>query len=240
MNPWRYITDRLPFGNNLPISIEKVECIRRQTGAEEWHTEAIAQRSTRLHVTIATRWLAECIPTGGKIIEPGCGSGANLFWLALNAGHHIFGADISNEALAMAQQLAIHFGVQAEFWHDDGINPSHLPQDMDGIVSVNWLYHIPGVTLEQFLTTYRVALKPNGFIAFDMVTRDYDQRPGNHWHTEDQNLPLEQRRPSEYRIRMDKEEVQCIAYRCGFALLRSTRFLTCNPQRAVHLLRRVA
>ena len=130
-------------------------------------------------------------------------------------------------------------GIPMETWQDNGITPSRLPENLGGIVSVNWFYHIPGASLTDFLTTYRKALRPGGYLALDMVTRHYDRVPGNQWHSDDQKLPEGQRRPSEYTVRLDRAEMECLACRCGFALVRSTCFVLSRPQRAAYLLRRV-
>ena len=235
----RYLLDRVPFGRGLPIAKSRVESIRCETGAEPWHTEAIVMRWQRPYASVATRWLGEILPAGSRVFEPGCGSGANLFWLGLRAGHKLYGSDISETALAMAKRLSSHFQIPIELWQDDGLNPAKLPEGMDGIVSVNWLYHVPGASLEDFLATYRPTLNMGGFVAVDMVTKAYNKRFGNQWHSDDLNLPEEQRRPSEYKIHLDKDEVRGIASRCGFSLERDTCFRTKNPQRAVYLLRRV-
>lgn len=72
-----------------------------------------------------------------------------------------------------------------------------------------------------------------------MVTRRYDKVPGNQYHTNDQKLPVEQRRPSEYKIRLDREEMRALGIRHGLALIRSTCFVLTNPQRSVYLFRKV-
>jgi hypothetical protein len=113
-----------------------------------------------------------------------------------------------------------------------------LPNELDGIVSVNWLYHIPGASLSDFLLRYRCALKIGGYLACDMPTRHYDKIPGNQWHTRDRKLAEEKRRPSEYTIRLDASEVRDIARENGFAMLKHTCFALSRPQRAVYLLRR--
>lgn len=104
---------------------------------------------------------------------------------------------------------------------------------------MNWLYHIPGASFSSFLETYSRALKVGGYLACDMVTRRYDKVPGNQYHTNDQKLPVEQRRPSEYKIRLGREEMRALGIRHGLALIRSTCFVLTNPQRSVYLFRKV-
>ncbi|MBQ4567490.1 MAG: class I SAM-dependent methyltransferase [Desulfovibrio sp.] len=234
-----YIRDRLPWGDKLPVSQPRLEELMRLSGAEPWHAHAISHRQSRRHACVACRWLAEALPTGAHVFEPGCGSGANLLWLGLKGVGRLSGADISAEAVSMGRQLAQDMHMQLDIWQDDCLKPARLPDPVDGIVSVNWLYHIPGASLDSFLQTYAPALKPGGYLALDMVTRHYDRQPGNQWHTMDRALPEAQRRPSEYTIRLDRQEVEAIARGQGFRLERDTCFVLSRPQRAVFLLRRV-
>ena len=233
-----YIRDRLPWGDGLPVSQARIEELLRQSGAEPWHAHAISHRASRRHACVACRWLAEVVPAGAHVFEPGCGSGANLLWLGLQGAGRLSGADISAEAVSMGRQLAQDMQMRLDIWQDNCLKPARLPEAVDGMVSVNWLYHIPGASLGDFLHTYAPVLKPGGYLALDMVTRHYDRQPGNQWHTMDRALPEAQRRPSEYTIRLDRHEVEAIARGQGFRLERATCFILSRPQRAVYLLRR--
>ncbi len=235
-----YLLDRLPFGNSLEgISQRQLSKLMWQSKAPSWHEYAITSRKWRRHACTACRWLNAILPRNSSIFEPGCGSAANLLWLGQQGFQRLYGSDISNSALELGQNLASLLSLPLEVWHDDGLNPTHLPNGLDGILSVNWLYHIPGATLSDFLVRYRNALKIGGCLVCDMVTRQYDKIPGNQWHTKDRKLPEEKRRPSEYTLRLDASEVSCIACRNGFAMIKSTCFTLSRPQRAVYLLRRV-
>ena len=173
-------------------------------------------------------------------MNQGCGSAANLLWLGQQGFQRLYGSDISSSALELGQNLASLLSLPLEVWNDDGLNPTRLPTErLDGILSVNWLYHIPNATFGEFLRRYQNSLKIGGYLVCDMVTRHYDRVPGNQWHTKDIKLPEEERRPSEYTIRLDHAEISSIAIRHGFAVLKSTCFVLSQPQRAVYLLRRV-
>lgn len=235
-----YLLDRLPFGNSLQgISRRQLSNLMWQNKAPSWHEYAIINRKWRRHACTACRWLNAVLPKNSSIFEPGCGSGANLLWLGQQGFQRLYGSDISVGALELGQNLASLLSLPLEVWHDDGLNPAHVPTELDGILSVNWLYHIPGASLGAFLARYRCALKIGGYLACDMVTRHYDRLPGNTWHTKDKNLPEEKRRPSEYTLRLDEPEIRCVACRNGFAVVKSTCFTFSRPQRAVYLLRRV-
>lgn len=236
-----YVLDRLPFGNALKgISANGLAALMRKTKAPVWHEYAISHRQWRRHACTACRWLRSVLPADAAIFEPGCGSAANLLWLGQQGFRKLYGSDISPEALELGVELAANLRLPLEIWHDDGLHPARLPHNLDGILSVNWLYHIPGADFGDFLRQYRDSLKPGGYLACDMVTRQYDHVPGNQWHSRDQHLPEAERRPSEYTIRLDPDEVRRIAAQNGFALVRHTCFVLSRPQRAVYLLQRTA
>lgn len=235
---FRYIRDRLPWGDHLPVNQRRLDELMQTTGAEPWHAYAISHRQERRHACVACRWLLEVLPPFAHVFEPGCGSGANLFWLGIKGSKKLSGADISPEAVEMGKLLAKDMNLSIDIWQDDCLHPTRLPEDVDGMVSVNWLYHIQGASLDSFLRTYVPAIKKGGYLALDMVTRHYDRQHGNQWHTKDIQLPEKQRRPSEYTIRLDSHEVVAAAQKCGLTLVRSTCFVFSRPQRAVYLLRR--
>ena len=236
-----YLLDRLPFGNSLTgISRRQLSNLMWQSKAPSWHEYAITSRKWRRHACVACRWLNAVLPKDSSIFEPGCGSAANLLWLGQQGFQRLYGSDISSSALELGQNLASLLSLPLEVWNDDGLNPTRLPTErLDGILSVNWLYHIPNATFGEFLRRYQNSLKIGGYLVCDMVTRHYDRVPGNQWHTKDIKLPEEERRPSEYTIRLDHAEISSIAIRHGFAVLKSTCFVLSQPQRAVYLLRRV-
>lgn len=238
--PLRYVLDRLPFGNSLQgASPELIDKLMQETQAPSWHSFAILSRKWRRHACTACRWLAEVLPAESSVFEPGCGSGANLLWLGQKGIARLYGSDIDPGALELGKRLALRLNTSLELWEDNGIKPARLPEKLDAILSVNWLYHIPGATFSSFLDTYTRALKVGGYLACDMVTRRYDRTPGNQYHSNDLKLPVEQRRPSEYTIRLDSEEMRSLGIRHGLAMIRSTCFVLTNPQRSVYLFRKV-
>ena len=160
-------------------------------------------------------------------------------WLGQKGIASLYGSDIDPGALELGKRLALRLNTSLELWEDNGIKPARLPENLDAILSVNWLYHIPGASFSSFLDTYTRALKVGGYLACDMVTRRYDRTPGNQYHSNDLKLPVEQRRPSEYTIRLDREEMRSLGIRHGLAMIRSTCFVLTNPQRSVYLFRKV-
>ncbi len=233
-----YLRERWPFRHGLHLPETDVERLIRDCEAEPWHLYAIRKRIWRRHVCVACGWIADHLPADSSVFEPGCGSGANLLWLAKRGFSRLLGTDISPQAVALCRELARRADTSVRVWQDDGLRPRELPEPVNVVLSVNWLYHIPGASLEALLDTYRPCLTPLGKIVCDVVDTAYNAVPGNAYHTDDSHLPEGQRRPSEYTFRMSREEVADVAASCGFRLLRETRFAAVRPQRAVYMLER--
>ncbi len=233
-----YFRERWPFRHGLHLPEADVERLIRDCEAEPWHLYAIRKRIWRRHVCVACGWIADHLPADSFVFEPGCGSGANLLWLAERGFSRLTGTDISPQAVALCRELARCADAPMHVRQDDALHPRQLPEQVDVVLSVNWLYHIPGASLEAFLDTYRPCLKRRGKIVCDVVDASYNAVPGNGHHTSDGHLPEARRRPSEYTFRMSREEVVDVAASCGFRLLRDTRFTTVRPQRAVYMLER--
>lgn len=234
---WRYLPDMLPFGDGLDLPADLVERVNVSTGAEPWFSHAFTARPRRRHVCLACRWLVRSLPEGATVFEPGCGAGTNLIWLA-REGLVARGSDLVPEALDMCRRMAVYSGVPLEVWQDDGIAPRRLPDPVDGILSVNWLYHIPGASMEGFLKAWRPALRPRGIIACDAPDISYNSVKNNQYHTGDEHLPEDQRRPSEYRFRLSRADMARIAADNGFRVERYALPLSGCPRRGVYLLRR--
>lgn len=234
---WRYLPDMLPFGDSLDLPADLVERVNASTGAEPWFSHAFAARAQRRHVCLACRWLVRALPEGATVFEPGCGAGTNLIWLA-REGLVAKGSDLVPEALDMCRRMGLYSGTPLEVWQDDGIAPRHLPEPVDGILSVNWLYHVPGASMDGFLKTWRPALKPHGVIACDTPDISYNRVKNNQYHSSDRHLPEEQRRPSEYRFRLSRADMERIAADNGFRVERHALPLRGCPRRGVYLLRR--
>jgi SAM-dependent methyltransferase len=240
----------LPFGHGLGISGKDVERLVNDSGADLWHVHAITRRNFRRHACVACDWLASALPRDAAIFEIACGSGANLLWLAQKGFSRLYGIDIAPQAVRLSRELASLQGVALNVRVDNALSPSFgeaqagkpgVPPVFDGILSLTWLYYIPGVELAEFLRIWRPYLGQGGIIVFEMITRRYDSIPNNQYHTDDWGLPASRRRPSEYRMRLDKSEVQRAAEQCGYTHLRSLRLMTIitgKPEREVHMLRR--
>lgn len=210
-------------------------CVRRcaaQAHASDWHTYAILERPWRPHVCVPCDWIAACVPAKSHIFEVGCGSGANLLWLRQQGFSRLSGSDISSPAVHMSQLLAEYVSADLNVSVDDALHPATPPSGVEALLSVNWLYHIPGASLDAFFSLYKKSLAPKGYIAFDVINSTYDRVRNNQYHTEDAHLPVLERRASEYTFRMSVEEVEECAQKHGFVVLRQKKLRSWPPRMA--------
>lgn len=207
-----------PFGqrvwiDDLPLHIQNAQ-------ADPWHLYAIRQRHRRPHVCLACIWLAQALARDSRIFEAGCGSGVNLLWLGRQGFQNLAGSDLSPSAVALSQVLAKTTGVELHITQEDSLNPQPAHKQIDGLISVNWLYHLEKASLEAFLNAYRQAMAPGGKVVFDMIDASYNKTANNEYHTDDHSLPVARRRTSEYKIRMSVNQVLAAISRQGYRLLR--------------------
>jgi SAM-dependent methyltransferase len=108
------------------------------------------------------------IPTGGVILDLGCGLGRLTRPLARGA-ERVIGLDVSEQMLARARQLNAHLE-NVEWLHGDGQSLRPIPDaSVDVCISHVVFRHIPdpGITLGYIREMGRV-LRPGGFAAFEL------------------------------------------------------------------------
>lgn len=202
--------------------ISGLEDYVKLTNADPWHLYAIRKRHRRPHVCLACAWLADYLDKDALIFEAGCGSGINLLWLGARGFRNLRGADLAPEAVALAALLSKHLKIDMDIWRDDSLAPRRLPAKIDGLISLNWLYHLPGASLDGFLSAYRPFLAQGAKLAFDMVDSSFNTYRNNAFHTDDARLPATKRRLSEYTLRLSAAEIAAILARHGFTTLRES------------------
>lgn len=218
-----------PFAYN--VHIENLEKLVENSGAEPWHLYAIRQRYRRRHVCLACYWLTRVLSRKARIFEPGCGSGVNLLWLASRGFTDISGADLSKEAIALGGSISRELGLGLKLWKDDSLRPRLVPFQIEGLISLNWLYHIKGASLDLIFDIYRPFMAPGCKIVFDMVDESYNREKNNEFHTDDFHLPINERRDSEYKLRLSKNQVKRLVERHACKVLRHSGRLGKVPRR---------
>lgn len=227
-----YVQGWLGVRHYLRIPASYLRLCSLQSKASSWHTYAIRQRPWRPHVCVPCTWITQVLQRSAHIFEAGCGSGANLLWLKQEGFHQLSGNDISTSAIHLCRLLAQYRNTRINAFVDDALQPQQPPQKVDALLSVNWLYHIPGATLAHFLSVYRKCLSPKGYVVFDCISSRYNHMPNNQYHTKDLRLPEAQRRPSEYTFRMSTREVEDCITEQGFRLVRQKRLRAWPPRDA--------
>ena len=140
---------------------DEYEVMSRVEGDHWWY------RSLRdcLERTLRTRDLSP--PAGARVLDAGCGTGANLRLLRdLLRPRHLEGFDAADEALALAGAKV----PEAELYRGDICAPEVRSAPFDLIVSLDVIY-IPGVQrARDGLRTLVEALRPGGlFISDNML-----------------------------------------------------------------------
>jgi glycosyltransferase involved in cell wall biosynthesis len=167
--------------------------------------------------------------------------GLNLQWYAEQGFGRLEGFDIDPAAIAAARELASTSGSPARFWVDDAMKPCRLPAGpYDVIEALNTTMYMEGFTFENFLATYLPLLADAGVLLFDVIDASYNNVADNQYATADLDKPVNDRRPSEYRIRLAETDIveQCRSY--GLAPVNVWRGRERVPRRVLALRREPA
>lgn len=105
--------------------------------------------------------------TGEKVLDLGCGSGANLIYFA-QTGANTYGCDIAVSAVKLCQKRLKQLKLPGRV----DLSPGKLPYGnnfFDLVVSWETLYYGDSKTLEKTLGEISRVLKPKGKILFTMI-----------------------------------------------------------------------
>ena len=83
---------------------------------------------------------------------------------------------------------------------------------------MNWCHLLEDFSLDRLLTTYLPLLAADGVFVIDIIDSAYNLVPGNQFHTADRNKPEFERRPSEYRSRFSRSDVEAAFDRVNLRL----------------------
>lgn len=204
---------------NLPASL--VRAILERNGVDSWFFYAYEQWSKRWHVSESCGWLAKRLSPQARILETGCGCAFNLLWFGQQGFRCLYGTDMDAKALAAGRELCKAAAVSVTLWEGDSLRPSSLSLDpFDAILALNWTYHREDFDIERFLRIYSKLLAPNGRIAIDVVDSAYNKIPNNRYLTSDWDKPENRRRPSEYKKRYSREQVNETVHGLGLRIER--------------------
>lgn len=124
---------------------------------------------------------------GEKVLEAGCGNGANL-WYLMRTGFETYGVDASAEACAAADRLAQSHGLTeavASVAHLGRLGTWHAP--FDAIVDCRASQHVAWSQHEAVYREYFALLKPGGWLFLlhlDARTTDAHAKANQHLRCE--------------------------------------------------------
>lgn len=173
--------------------------------AKQWYKYAYKEFQNRKHCYLAYKWISENVDKGSKILEVACGVGGMLYQLYQDGFHNLAGYDVDYMAINVAKKLTDITNADIELYINNAMSPN-VDSKYDVIVWVNGMYHLSDYSLEQFYGTHLPMINNNGYILFDMIDMKYNDVPQNEYNTNCWNNDGE-KRPSEYKIRMSKDEV---------------------------------
>lgn len=105
---------------------------------------------------------AKGIPSGGQILDVGCGTGYPIAAWFVEHGYNVTGIDVVKNMIDYAKQLKLQ---NAKFFHSDLLD-YQTSEKFDGIVAFDVLFHLSIEQQLPALTRLVKMLKPNGSILF--------------------------------------------------------------------------
>jgi len=198
-------TATLDVGIGMPFADVRHAIDRH--GATHWHHNIYRNRNKRWDVLAINEWVGKNISNGTKILSAGCGAGFNLYWLARRGFTDLHGFDINEKVIGASAELKNRFGFDINLWIADMRKLDHeFEEEFGYIEAMNCMMYGQGA-YESFLSAYVKALKPLGYMAFDVIDSSFNDMANNQWDTGDWQKPIQERRSSEYTIRYSQEEV---------------------------------
>lgn len=205
--------------NGIGIPAREVRRAVHRHNVPPWHLYIYRERNTRWDVVSISDWVNKNIPRSGAILSAGCGMAFNLYWWARQGYTDLHGFDSDKNTIAASQELAALHNLPIKLWvgrlqngNDDSINR------FDYIDAMNCLMYEDGI-YPRFFKAYAKALKPNGYLAVDTIDASYSLLPNSPWLTSDMSKPVEDRAPSEYKVRLTEKQVVDMASQHGLALV---------------------
>ena len=96
-----------------------------------------------------------------RILEVGCGSGANL-WMIAREGFDTYGLDMSEESLKLCDEMLSMYSTSANLRMDDMVEMPYDPSSFDAVVDVLSSYCLNERRYATFLGKVARTLKPGG------------------------------------------------------------------------------
>jgi SAM-dependent methyltransferase len=133
------------------------------------------------------------IPVGSRVLDVGCGLGAQTVELA-SRGYHLVGLDISPTMIARANDEAQDRGLQIDFVRGD-MREAGFEEPFDALLCWGTTFgYFDEEDNERTIRQFHRALKPNGVLLLDVVNRDFmiGSQPNQVWFEVDGAVCMEE------------------------------------------------
>jgi hypothetical protein len=204
----------------LKLSSKVVKTSLTNYKTPPWFQYIFDERVSRWDVCIPSLWIVENIIPDKNILENGCGVGFNLMWLEKQGFQHLSGFDIDPAVINAGIEISQKSNLTINLWVDDGLAPRSLPNtDYSVIMALNWTFLIDGFSLSNYIETYLPYLENYGVLIFDVIDAEFNKLEDNQYLSSDLNKPANERRPSEYKVRLSEDEVRSITAKHGLMIV---------------------
>jgi cyclopropane fatty-acyl-phospholipid synthase-like methyltransferase len=204
--------------HNIDLPLEDVERIVTTNNVHPWFCYMFKERKNRIEVVRSCEWVLRNCRKTDSILETGCGCALNLIWLGQQGFTRLFGADLDENVLRAAKELANLAGLNIEFWQDNSALPKRIPPVLDVVLALNWISLIQQFDLSEFFRCYYPGLSERGYLILEVVDTRYEKVPNHQYLTSDWTKPEAERRPSEYKSRFSHKDVLRAANAAGFEI----------------------
>lgn len=159
------------------------------------------------------------MPSGGKILDVGCGSGRDLKFFK-ECGFDVVGMDASEEMVKLSSEYSREKTLLLNFDQID------FYEEFDGIWCSASLLHIPSEQLLSIMEKILKALKPNGIWFFSFISGEFEgYRDGRYFHY------MTRDKLGKYLKVLDGIEVLDIFEVASYDAQRDTRWVHCIARR---------
>ena len=110
------------------------------------------------------RLLSRLLPTSGRVLDVGCGTGS-LSLLLAQAGHQVTGIDFAPAMIEQARAKALNAGVDITFQVGDAAHPDFAASSFEIVLGRHILWAIPDIPTDKVLERWVSLLAPGGRLA---------------------------------------------------------------------------